>query len=116
MTRPIDAHAAALKLLARDARDGKPGAAQAYERALWRKDRADTITTKRELADEAKHRGSTSRHLLDGQSAAGGSAALDEAMWRSHNLKNACLCDGCYGYARDLLQDLCQHPTEGNHR
>jgi len=84
----------ALDLLARDARLGKAGAANAYARELRRRGAEGKITTQRQQAAERKRRRSTSHHLLD--------------AWERHQASTdtACQCTECCQHAASILESL----------
>lgn len=99
-----DHDADALRYLKRDARQGKPGGANALARELQRRKRADERAAKD--ATRASKRSptaagafSTPGTLPDG--------ALTEEEWRAHNDdRPACSCDGCQEYAAAVLASI----------
>lgn len=94
-----DAQTDALRWLKRDARQQKPGAAIAYQRALWRQEREQREAAER----DAKQPDSAGALTMPDEQP---TSPLSEAEWEAHNAGLACGCDGCRGYAAAVLAEL----------
>jgi hypothetical protein len=96
----------ALRWLKRDARQGKPGAANSLARELRRRDREGKVITERERAAEAKRRMTTSRVDLDDPTG-DIPGKLNTKLFDEHNQNGACQCEAvCLPHSEAVLQSL----------